>query len=132
MEYLFLYTIHYTGSIRKTDIIQLHLVDFSTGMDIIKRLLKQGFITEKTDDSDKRTKLITLTEQGGNALQKTMKKADQERMMFFSAIDENKWKKILPVLEEIHDFHNDVYHRYHNKNEAELRNLIASLRYFYK
>jgi hypothetical protein len=38
----------------------------------------------------------------------------------------------MPVLEEIHDFHNEVYLKYNDKSDAELINLVASLKYFYK
>ncbi len=132
LEYLFLYSVDVLGQVRKTDIIHLQLVEFTTGMDIIKRLINQGFLDEFPNTSDKRTRLLGITESGKILLKNATKKLQEEIDMFLSGIDENKWKKIIPVLEEIHDFHNEVYLKYNDKTDAELINLVASLKYFYK
>jgi hypothetical protein len=39
---------------------------------------------------------------------------------------------MLPVLKEIYDFHNNIYLKYNEKSHAELKNLVASLKYYYK
>jgi len=132
LEYHFLYSVDVLGQVRKTDVIHLQLVEFTTGMDIIKRLINQGFLEELPNASDKRTRLLAITENGKTLLKNATKKINEEIEMFLSSIDENKWKKIIPVLEEIHDFHNEVYLKYNDKTDAELINLVASLKYYYK
>jgi len=127
-----LYSVDVLGQVRKTDVIHLQLVEFTTGMDIIKRLINQGFLEELPNASDKRTRLLAITENGKTLLKNATKKINEEIEMFLSSIDENKWKKIIPVLEEIHDFHNEVYLKYNDKTDAELINLVASLKYYYK
>jgi hypothetical protein len=52
--------------------------------------------------------------------------------MFFAAINENKWKKALPVIEEIDNFHNSIYSKHNNKPFTEICNLMDSLKYLYK
>ena len=64
---------------KRLEIINVHLVEFTTGMDIIKRLLNQGLITESLNESDKRSKLIHTTEEGKAVLNKSMRKMDAER-----------------------------------------------------
>lgn len=132
LEYLFLYTIRLMGTANKTNVINLHLVDFSTGMDIIRRLVSQGFLTESVDNSDKRAKVLQITEEGEKILDEANQKINEEKNMFFSGFQENKWRKLLPVLEEINDFHNHIYLNHNEKNDAELMNLIASLKYLHK
>ena len=44
-------------------------------------------------------------------------------------IDENKWKTLIPALEESHDFHNHIYLKYNSRTDAELLNLVYSLKH---
>jgi DNA-binding PadR family transcriptional regulator len=120
------------GTAKKTNVINLHLVDFSSGMDIIRRLVSQGFITESVDNTDKRAKALQITKEGEKILEAATQKINEEKNMFFSGIQENKWRKLLPVLEEINDFHNHIYLNHNEKNDAELMNLVASLKYLHK
>lgn len=129
LEFIFLYTIDLIGDAKKTEIINVHLVEFTTGMDIIKRLLNQRLIKESLNESDKRSKLIHTTKEGKAVLNKSMRQIDAEKEMFLACINANKWKKIVLTLEELNSFHNNIYLKHNSKNDAELINLVASLKY---
>lgn len=129
LEFIFLYTIDLMGDAKKTDIINVHLVEFTTGMDIIKRLINQGLIKESLNKSDRRSKLIHTTEEGKAVLNKSMRQMDTEKEMFLACLNANKWKKIISTLEELNSFHNNIYLKHNSKNDAELINLVASLKY---
>lgn len=129
LEFLFLYTVDLMGDAKKTEIINVHLVEFTTGMDIIRRLLNQGLIKESLNKSDKRSKLIHTTEEGKAVLNKSMRQMETEKEMFLACLDANKWKKIISTLEELNSFHNNIYLKHNSKNDAELINLVASLKY---
>jgi len=77
-------------------------------------------------------KLLALTEKGISILKQAEKRIAEENEMFFAAINENKWKKALPVIEEIDRFHNSIYLKHNNKPFAEICNLMGSLKYLYK
>ena len=64
LEYLFLKTVKQMHRSKKTDLINFHLVDYSTGMDTIKRLINNGFLTETSDEKDKRVRLLEVTKKG--------------------------------------------------------------------
>ena len=117
------------GDAKKTEVINVHLVEFTTGMDIIKRLLNQKLIEESLNESDKRSKLIHTTEAGKAVLNKSLRQMDAEKEMFLACINTNKWKKIMSTLEELNSFHNNIYLKHNSKNDAELINLVASLKY---
>ena len=129
LEFVFLYTIDLMGGAKKTEVINVHLVEFTTGMDIIKRLLNQGLIVESLNEADKRSKLLHTTEAGKAVLNKSLHQMNAEKEMFLACINSNKWKKIMSTLEELNSFHNSIYLRHNSKNEAELINLVASLRH---
>ena len=129
LEFVFLYTIDLMGGVKKTEVINVHLVEFTTGMDIIKRLLNQGLIVESLKEADKRSKLVHTTEAGKAVLNKSLRQMDAEKEMFLACINSNKWKKIMSTLEELNSFHNSIYLKHKSKSDAEIINLVASLRH---
>lgn len=132
LEFLVLDSVKLLGPAKKTDLAHLHLVEFTTAMDMIKRLIGMGLIAESENPDDRRTKLLTITTKGEAELDKARHKIREEIAMMLSCVDENKWKKVMPALEEIHEFHQQIYLLHPDKNDAELLNLVASLKYLYK
>jgi DNA-binding MarR family transcriptional regulator len=132
LEYLFLHTVDLKDKVRKTDIINIHLVEYTTGMDTISRLKNNGLLEEMPDDNDKRVKLLILTNKGKKVLGQATVKINEERNMFLACTSDNKWKKALMVLEEISVFHNNIYLKHNDKPYAELLNLMDSLKHLHK
>lgn len=132
VEFLFLYTVNDKKSAKKTELINVHLLDYTTGMDTIKRLVNNGLLEELPDETDKRAKLLVITQEGKKVLGQALKKVNDEIHMFLACISMNKWKKTLAVFEEMNDFHSEVYQTHNDKNPAELVNLMDSLKHLYK
>ena len=132
LEYLFLYTVSEKKESKKTELINTHLVDYTTGMDTIKRLVNNGLLEEMQDETDKRAKLLVVTIKGKMVLEQSGKKIADEIHMFLACISMNKWKKTLSVLDEINKFHSGIYQTHNDKNPAELLNLMDSLKHLYR
>ncbi len=132
LEYLFLYTVNEKKGARKTELINIHLVDYTTGMDTIKRLINNGLLEETPDETDKRAKLLMITNEGIKVLGLAARKVSDEIHMFLACISTNKWKKTLPLFEDINHFHSSIYQSHSNKNSAELLNLMDSLKHLHK
>jgi DNA-binding MarR family transcriptional regulator len=132
LEYLFLHTIDNLEKVRKTDLINIHLVEYTTGMDTIRRLVKNNFINELPDAEDRRAKNLVLTKDGTELLKKANKRMEESRNAFLACISPNKWKKTMPVLKEINEFHNNIYLNHYDKPFAEISNLMDSLKHLYK
>ncbi len=130
LEFLFLQYINLTGKTKKTDLINTFNLEYTTGMDTIKRLINNGLIDEIQDETDKRIKLLDLSPLGITVFEQSKKRIADESSIFFAAINDNKWKKVLPVLEEIDEFHNEIYRKHSNKTPAEISNLMDSLKHF--
>jgi DNA-binding MarR family transcriptional regulator len=129
LEYQFLQTVHILQQAKKTDLISLLLVEYTTGMDIIKRLINNGLLTEIPNENDKRVKLLELTVEGKKLLLLADKRVKEERLMFLECINMNKWKKTMPFLKELSEFHNSIYSHHNNKPYSELLNLMDSLKH---
>lgn len=132
LEYLFLYTLSEKREAKKTELINIHLVDYTTGMDTIKRLVNNGLLEEMPDETDKRAKLLVITNEGKHVLELSGRKISDEIQMFLACISTNKWKKTLSVFEEINEFHSGIYQTHNDKTPAELMNLMDSLKHLYR
>ncbi|RPI43708.1 MAG: MarR family transcriptional regulator, partial [Bacteroidetes bacterium] len=132
LEYLFLYSVDNLEKARKTDLINIHLVEYTTGMDTISRLIKNKLLYELPDEQDKRAKLLVVTKEGSGILKIAKKRIADAHKMFLAGISPNKWKKVLSVLDEIHQIHSYVYLNHYDKPYAELSNLMDSLKHLSK
>ncbi|HLN73478.1 MAG: MarR family winged helix-turn-helix transcriptional regulator [Methylococcaceae bacterium] len=132
LEFQFLQTVHILQQAKKTDLINLLLVEYTTGMDIIKRLINNGLFVETQNENDKRVKLLELTGDGKKLLSVAEKRLKEERNMFLECISMNKWKKTMPYLQELAEFHNSIYIHHNNKPYSELLNLMDSLKHLYR
>jgi DNA-binding MarR family transcriptional regulator len=59
---------------RKTDVIYAHLMELSSGTDMLNRLKSRGFINEYTDREDKRSKRLQLTASGEKTIEKAIQR----------------------------------------------------------
>jgi len=132
LEFLFLQSVDMLERAKKTDLINIYHLEYTTGMDTIRRLINNGLLFEIQDETDKRIKLLIMSDLGKVVYEQAKKRMNDESTMFFTAISDNKWKKVLPVLEEIDDFHNEVFQKHNTKPFAELSNLMDSLKHYYK
>ena len=60
--------IFHQGEARKIDVISYNFFEQTTGIDLLNRLKKADYISERTDPSDKRAKLVQLTDTGKQLL----------------------------------------------------------------
>lgn len=63
-EFGFLATLLKDGSLLKNELINKHLLEISSGSEIIKRLIKNNLVCEFSDEKDKRAKRVSLTPEG--------------------------------------------------------------------
>lgn len=63
-DFAILSHIDYRKSCSKREVTEANIIDSTTGIEIIKRLIKQGLVSEKLNNDDKRQKIISLTKLG--------------------------------------------------------------------
>jgi MarR family transcriptional regulator, lower aerobic nicotinate degradation pathway regulator len=67
-DFIFLADIHKAKSIRKTDLIKNNMIEIPSGIEVIKRLLKNNLVSEHPDTQDKRAVLLKITDYGRGEL----------------------------------------------------------------
>lgn len=88
-EFALLNTILQLKEPRKSEVIYATIFEMSTGTDLLNRLRKNGFITEVTDPSDRRSKRVAITAKGEKVLQASYKRLSQLVYMMFSDIGQD-------------------------------------------
>ena len=113
------------GESRKTDVINYAMMEISTGTDILNRLIKKGFINQRIDPRDKRSKLLTLTSSGVTALKKCYKKASMAREFFLADLTEDDKKLVTRILFPLQEKHSKLSLESKGKTIEEIFSTIA-------
>ena len=100
-NFVFLAVSRLLGEAKKTDIINYTMMDISTGSDILNRLIKDGYVKDRTDPDDKRSKLITITSVGEKVLRECFKKTLIARRLFLKGLSDDDKKLCIQILEPL-------------------------------
>lgn len=109
-EYGFLATLIPQPSLTKSELIQQNLMEFTSGIEIIKRLRRNGFLEEFPDPNDGRSRRVKLTEEGKALFYGLKSDMDQVSRIVEADLADHEKGMLLPVLYRIHQFHNIIHH----------------------
>jgi len=115
-DFVFLITIRYQENISKSDLIQQHLLEISSGMEILKRLLKEGLVKEVENKIDKRKKELQLTQEGIEVLNNLMPQMSKVASIASADLGDSDKIRLLNTLKHLDDFHKGIYHQKNFKN----------------
>jgi MarR family transcriptional regulator, lower aerobic nicotinate degradation pathway regulator len=104
-EYNFLYQIWKLGETNKNDLSKENGVEFSTGRDIIKRLVGRKLVSEKQDPVDKRASLVKLTPKGLKILEKSFEKLVIPFRDYLGDLNGGEQALLITILSRLNDYH---------------------------
>ncbi|NHA04309.1 MarR family transcriptional regulator [Mucilaginibacter sp. HC2] len=97
--------------LRKTEIVSFNLLlEPTTGIDILNRMLKVGLISEQVDPADKRARLIKLTNEGSDLLIHLNTLLGKVTSMVLCEIHADDKSVVTRVLSGIADKHTAMFH----------------------
>ena len=100
-EYSFLLHLDFQDSFRKMEIIELHNLEAPTGIEIIKRLLKNKLVEEFADTEDRRAKRIQITKEGVEELECIRPLITEVFKNFSSKLELNEKIQITGILDKL-------------------------------
>ncbi|TPN87632.1 MarR family transcriptional regulator [Aquimarina algicola] len=109
MDFAFTAILHRSGSIGKTDLIRKMVYDKSSGMEVIKRLLKNGIIEQFPNPDDKRSKLLRLTKKGEENIIKSYSEVGKAAKTVSGCLTSSEQITLLRLLKKLDDFHLPIY-----------------------
>ncbi|WP_316841528.1 MarR family winged helix-turn-helix transcriptional regulator [Pedobacter gandavensis] len=105
---------------RKSDIIAAVFFEQSTGIDILNRIKKAGLLTERSDPTDKRAKLVKLSIKGEKLLQilhQSLFKADE---LLFQELSASNKKLLINLLGDTQKKHQVLISENRHKQQQSI------------
>ncbi len=119
-QFMFSAALFALGESRKSDVINYAMMEISTGTDILNRLIEKGFVNERVDPDDKRSRLLTLTKTGKSTLMKCFKKSSMVREILFDGLTDEDKQLVAYLLDPVHEKHSQLAVESKNKTIEEI------------
>lgn len=120
VDFGFAATVLFHKEIGKTELIKAMVYEKSSGMEIIKRLIKEGILEQFDNPEDKRSKLIKVTNHGQKLITSSFESMAKISDVINAKLTYNKQLQLLSLLKELDVFHTKVY----NYNYEDLNAII--------
>ncbi len=122
-DFLYLGKVMEVGHCTKTELIEYNVHEKTSGMEIIKRLLKNDFLAQEDDPNDGRSKRLTVTPQGKDefftALEAMKKSAD----LVGGPLSTVEKLHLMHLLQKLHDFHKPLF----SEKNASLDEMLETI-----
>jgi DNA-binding MarR family transcriptional regulator len=111
---------------RKTDVINLNLLEKTTGTELLKRMVQDGLVSETDDEEDKRSKRVRLTRKGTKLVEEATKRLWEMSAIVTGNLTGEQKHELAQMLNELEDFHNDIYFHQNDLSVEEIleRNVL--------
>ena len=123
-EFIYLINLRAFGPMTKMELIKKNIQEKPVGMQIIERLLSHGWIKQTDSMSDKRSKVVSLTKAGINALEKQMGKIRTATKIVAGDLSQAEKMELIRLLHKLDRFHHPIYCR--NVESAQLLEIVES------
>lgn len=108
-DFIYLINLKAFGSMTKTELIKRNLQEKPVGMQIINRLIGQGWIQQNDSVQDKRSKIISITAKGVEALEDIMGKIRQASQIVTGNLSDIEKMQLIKILQKLDRFHQAIY-----------------------
>lgn len=108
-DFIYLIVLRSSGILSKMELIKKNIHDKPAGMKIIDRLINNGWIQQEDSPSDKRSKLIKITQLGIDSLDKQMDQIRKATKIVTGNLDDREKMQLIRLLQKLDHFHEPIY-----------------------
>lgn len=108
-DFIYIYALKRAGSLTKIHLIERNVHDRTTGLEVIRRLVKSGLIQEFTDDYDKRSIRLELTKKGEKAFLEVKSVTRKVAKLITGKLSGEEKSKLCDMLKTLDVFHQPLY-----------------------
>ncbi|WP_437918158.1 MarR family winged helix-turn-helix transcriptional regulator [Sphingobacterium sp. LRF_L2] len=123
-EFIYLINLRAFGAMTKMELIKRNIQDKPVGMQIINRLVSQGWVEQKDSETDKRSKMIRITAEGEAILQQQMPKIRQATQIVAGQLSYKEKVQLVCLLDKLDCFHKPIFQE--NIHSAVLLDHVSS------
>lgn len=118
-DFIYLINLKASGEMTKMDLIKKNVHEKPAGILIINRLMHKGWIVQKDSKTDKRSKIISITEKGLEVLEQQMEKIRAATTLVCGNLTESEKLELIKLLTKLNEFHVPIY-----KNNTDVEKLL--------
>lgn len=126
-DFVFLRNLAELGPLTKKQLIDAHIIEYTTGIEIIKRLIQLGLVKEKENLEDKRATMIFMTPKGKAMLEKCYPYMGQIGSVIFGPLNDEETSQLAYLLTKLDTIHSNLYHTQRNASLDELQKIIKAI-----
>jgi len=114
----FLGTLLVEKDLSKSELINKHLTEITSGTEVIKRLNKFGLLEDYKNEKDGRSKKVQLTPEGKELIIEILHEVNKVSQILTAGLTENEKEHLLSTLIKLKKFHDNLYIKY-KKNDID-------------
>jgi DNA-binding MarR family transcriptional regulator len=119
-EFGFLATLLREDTLLKNELINQHLLEISSGSEILKRLIRGGLVQEFADEHDKRAKRVSLTQKGKEEIFSAFHDMHKVAEIVIGNLTRKELMDTLSVMNKLTYFHQHIHEKDRNAGLEEL------------
>ncbi len=108
-DFIYLINLKAFGEMTKMELIKKNVHEKPVGILIINRLITKGWVIQEESKTDKRSKVIAITNQGLQVLEIQMGKIRKATNMVTGNLTETEKTELIRLLSKLNDFHKPIY-----------------------
>lgn len=108
-DFIFLINLRAFGKMTKMELIKKNVQEKSVGIQIINRLLKNGWVGQMDCEKDKRSTYLYITERGIEALEAIMSNVRVATKIVAGDLDYDEKMELIRLLNKLNQFHKNIY-----------------------
>lgn len=108
-EFGFLATLLREKSLLKNELINSHMLEISSGSEILKRLIKNGLVEQGQDEKDKRAKRVWLTEKGIEEIMMAFQDMHKVSEIIIGNLNGKELSDALSIFNKLTYFHQHIH-----------------------
>lgn len=116
-DFIYLINLKAFGAMTKMDLINKNIQDKPTGVQIINRLIKKGWVAQTDSETDKRSKVISITTAGLESLELQMDKIRQATTIVAGNLLHAEKMELIRLLNKLNDFHHPIFSQHMDSND---------------
>lgn len=108
-DFGFLATLFMEGDLLKHELIAKNTLEFSSGVEIIKRLEKRKLLISKPDKNDRRARRVAITAAGRACMLAILPQMSRVGRLAMGQLTADEQTQLLAILRKLNDFHAPIF-----------------------
>ncbi len=108
-DFIYLINLKAHGPMSKMELIKKNVHDKPAGMQVINRLIAQKWVDQKDSLTDRRSKIISISKKGKDALDRQMDKIRHATKIVTGDLTHPEKMLLIRLLMKLNDFHQPIY-----------------------